>query len=83
MEFKPGTNLLVGIMGAGKSSILEAISFALYGTFPALERRKLKQEDVLRINEQKSKVILDFEWSNHNYKIERTIERKVLSSETA
>jgi exonuclease SbcC len=75
LDFRKGTNLLVGIMGAGKSSILEAISFALFGTFPALERRKLKLENILRLNEPLAKVELVFDWDGVDYRIERTIER--------
>ncbi len=75
LEFRKGTNLLVGIMGAGKSSILEGISFALFGTFPALERRKLKQDDIVRLNEGTALVELEFEWDGSLYKVERRIER--------
>lgn len=42
MSFSPGTNILLGHMGAGKSSILQAISFALFGTFAELKSRGLK-----------------------------------------
>ena len=75
LEFHKGTNLLVGIMGAGKSSIVEGISFAFFGTFPALERRKLKMEDIVRLNEAMTKVILEFEWDGVLYRIERSIHR--------
>ncbi|MBU1681353.1 SMC family ATPase [Candidatus Micrarchaeota archaeon] len=75
LEFRSGTNLLIGIMGAGKSSILEGISYALFGTFPALERRKLKLENLMRFNEANSKVVLEFDWEDETYKIEREIER--------
>ncbi len=34
ITFSGGTNVIVGINGAGKSSILEAILFALYGELP-------------------------------------------------
>ncbi|MBN1170013.1 AAA family ATPase [Candidatus Micrarchaeota archaeon] len=76
LEFRKGTNLLVGIMGAGKSSVLEGITFALYGTFPALERRKIRLEHLIRLNEQSATVILEFEFNGSLYKIERTIEKK-------
>ena len=75
LSFRQGTNLLVGIMGAGKSSVLEAISFALYGTFPAIERRKMKLENAIRLNESKAQVILEFQWDGDAYRIERTVER--------
>lgn len=74
LEFRPGTNILVGIMGAGKSSILEAISFAFFGTFPALERRKAKLEDIVRLNEPVSRVVLEFDWGMSRFRIERSIE---------
>lgn len=75
LEFRQGTNLLVGIMGSGKSSIMEAISFALFGTFPALERRKLKLDNIVRLNGPGARVILEFEWDGHTYRAERSIER--------
>jgi len=73
LQFRKGTNLLVGIMGSGKSSVLDGISFALFGTFPALERRKLKLEDLLRLNENEGKVSLEFEWEGKSYRAERVL----------
>jgi len=75
LEFRKGTNLLVGIMGAGKSSVLEGISFALFGTFPAIERRKMKLDDVIHLNETKATVVLVFEWDGSSYRVERHVER--------
>jgi len=75
LEFRAGTNLLIGIMGAGKSSILEAISFAFFGTFPALDRRKVKLEDIVRLNEPHASVALTFDWNNITYSVSRKIER--------
>lgn len=75
LQFRQGTNLLVGMMGAGKSSVLEAISFAFFGTFPALERRKMKLENILRLDESTAKITLEFEWDGQPYRIERRLER--------
>jgi DNA repair protein SbcC/Rad50 len=75
LQFRSGTNLLVGMMGAGKSSVLEAISFAFFGTFPALERKKVKMDDLLRLNESVARVVLEFAWEGKDYRIERKIER--------
>ena len=83
LEFRPGTNLLVGIMGAGKSSILEAISFAFFGTFPALERRKAKLDDIVRLNETGSKVVLEFDWERCAYRVVRSIERSKKGTSTS
>lgn len=41
-KFNTGTNVLVGDMGAGKSSILQAVSFGLFGTFTEIKTRDLK-----------------------------------------
>lgn len=75
MQFREGTNLLVGIMGSGKSSVMDGISFALFGTFPALEKRRLKLEDVVRLNAGEAKVALEFEWNGTAYRAERSIIR--------
>ncbi len=75
LEFGKGTNLLVGIMGAGKSAVLDGISFALFGTFPALERRRLKLENIIRHNEDSATVILDMKWNGNIYRVERKIKK--------
>jgi len=46
LEFKPGVNVIIGPMGSGKSSILQAISYALFGTFSELKSRDLKLKDL-------------------------------------
>ncbi len=71
LEFRKGTNLLVGLMGAGKSSVLDGLCFALFGTFPAVEHRKMKLEDLIRLNENECKVILELIFENSSYRIER------------
>ena len=76
LEFKDGTNLLMGIMGSGKSSVLSAICFALFGTFPELERRKLRLEDILRLNESSAALVLELNWDGNKYKIERKISKE-------
>ncbi len=76
LEFKKGTNLIIGIMGSGKSSIMDAISFGLFGTFPALESRKLSLSDIVRNGEKTAKIELSFIWEGITYKVERIIERK-------
>ncbi len=75
LHFKKGTNLLLGIMGAGKSSVLEAISYALFGTFPALEKRRLKTENIIREGCESSKVVLEFH-KDFTYRVVREISKK-------
>ena len=45
-NFKDGCNIIVGPMGAGKSSILQAISFGLFNTFTELKSSDLKVLDL-------------------------------------
>ncbi|MBC7098965.1 SMC family ATPase [Candidatus Bipolaricaulota bacterium] len=47
LVFGDGTNVLVGIMGSGKSSVMEGITYALFGTLPAVQSRRIKLEDLI------------------------------------
>lgn len=76
LSFSNGTNILIGQMGAGKSSILDAISFGFFGTFPAIKNRRVKVEDLIRNKpEQKrsARVKLGFEVDGIPYTVERSI----------
>lgn len=75
LEFENGANLLVGVMGSGKSSVFDGVSFALFGSFPVLESRKLKLEDIVRFGERQARVELVFLWKNKKYLIIREIEK--------
>lgn len=75
-EFSQGTNLLIGGMGAGKTSILDAICFALFGTFPALKSRRVTMDQVVMARpEQKreASVELAFQYNNQRYSVTRTL----------
>ncbi len=76
LEFSKGTNLIVGIMGSGKSSVVDALCFALFGNFPALQHRKLKLSEVIRSRpnqEESAKVEAELEIGGVKYSILRTI----------
>ena len=77
-EFSDGVNAIMGIMGSGKSSVMDAICFALFGTYPALNQRKLKLDDLIRnkpTQEQKSELYVKFQAGNDEYSVLRVIER--------
>jgi len=62
--FDKGVNLLVGHMGSGKSSVLDAICFGLYGTFPALQSRKWKIDDLIMrkpFEKNEAEIYVEFE----------------------
>ena len=76
IHFSKGTNILIGQMGAGKSSILDAISFALFGTFPAIKNRRIKVEDVIRskpAQQSSAKLRLGFDADGSSYVVERVL----------
>ncbi|MFA6035777.1 MAG: SMC family ATPase [Candidatus Micrarchaeia archaeon] len=77
LGFGTGTNIIVGIMGAGKSSVLEGICYGLFGTFPALQARKLKASDIISSRpEQKSQASVELEFDaedGETYTVLRTI----------
>jgi DNA repair protein SbcC/Rad50 len=86
LQFGPGTNVLVGSMGSGKSSILQGISFAFFGTFAELKHRDLKAADIIsRSAEQKiAEVTLSMTSPQNNVlQIKRKIDaRKAVSEGT-
>ncbi len=75
LDFSKGTNMLVGIMGSGKSSVLEAICFALYGTFPALARKRVKLGQIVTegTNGADCRAEIVFEKDGKEYTLARTI----------
>lgn len=76
LNFEKGTNLVIGIMGSGKSSIMDGISFGLFGTFPQLEARRLKIQDLFRYDSKELEVELSIHWDGKKYKIIRKVKRK-------
>ncbi|VVC02513.1 DNA double-strand break repair Rad50 ATPase [Candidatus Burarchaeum australiense] len=79
LSFGKGTNIIVGIMGAGKSSVLEGICFGLFGTFPALQQKKLKLTDIITnrpAEKEEARVELDFDADGTTYTAVRAIGRK-------
>ncbi len=78
LEFQKGVNVLVGLMGAGKSSMMDAISFALFGTFPALEHRRVKISDIPTSRPAPltdAEVKLVFDSGSDEYTVTRSIQK--------
>lgn len=77
LEFKPGINVLVGPMGSGKSSVLQAICFALFGSVPEVKRRDVKVSELVKRNSGSQAAInLDVEADDKAFHIERIINNK-------
>lgn len=83
MDFQKGVNVLIGVMGAGKSSVIDAISFGLFGTFPSLNQRRTTTENLIssRPNvESKAEVKLKFTIGDEEYTVVRKIGKNEITS---
>jgi len=77
-DFSSGTNALLGSLGSGKTSVLDAICFAFFGTFPNLQMKKLKLDDVIMrkpVEKNMSEVEVQFQINGTSYSIKRIIEK--------
>ncbi len=76
IEFSRGTNILVGMMGAGKSSTIDAICYGLFGTFPSVKQKKVKFSDIIRNRprqEREARVKVTFTVDSDEYTVERDL----------
>ncbi|HEX9713244.1 MAG TPA: SMC family ATPase [Actinomycetota bacterium] len=64
---------LVGPTGSGKSSVIDAICFALYGKVPRLDMRSV--EPVISQGKQEARVRLDFAIGEQRYTAARVVRR--------
>ncbi|MDD5337139.1 MAG: SMC family ATPase, partial [Candidatus ainarchaeum sp.] len=76
LQFSKGTNLLIGAMGSGKSSALDAMCFALFGKFPALEHKTISTDEIITHGESRTLVRAVLEWSGSSYEITRELRKE-------
>ena len=76
LEFGRGTNLIIGIMGSGKSGLLDGLSYALYGTFPALKRREASAGDVMSYGKEEAEATVVFEHQGKKYEVFRKLRKR-------
>lgn len=73
-EFSKGVNALLGIMGSGKSSVVQGISFALFGKFPGIQSIKMDEVIMGKPNKKDfAEVELEFIIDGNNYSVKRRI----------
>ncbi|NYZ78688.1 SMC family ATPase [Candidatus Micrarchaeota archaeon] len=75
-KFGKGTNILVGPMGSGKSTVLDALCFALFGNFPALQHKRVKLSEIIMnrpARKDEAWVKVELTWQGSKYEIERRI----------
>lgn len=68
IDFATGVNLIVGHNGAGKSSVVDAIKFALFN-----ERRSGNIQDLIKRGKQDASVRLGFNMGGIDYEVYRSI----------
>jgi len=85
IEFAEGTNCFVGNIGTGKTSIMDAICFGLFGTFLQLQQKKIKLEDIIMKKpapQEKAEVIVSFEIGDESdWTVKRTVTKGKTSAE--
>jgi exonuclease SbcC len=77
-DFSNGTNALLGSLGSGKTSVLDGICFGLFGTFPNLQMKKLKLDDVIMrkpVEKNRAEVEIQFQINGTVYSVKRVIEK--------
>ncbi|MFH1977933.1 MAG: AAA family ATPase [Candidatus Aenigmatarchaeota archaeon] len=79
LSFSNGVNCLIGDMGSGKTSVMQGISFALFGTFQGLQSRKVNIADLLMKKPRKqgkATLEVDFVVGKEKYSVKRMITEK-------
>jgi exonuclease SbcC len=83
MNFQKGVNVLIGVMGAGKSSVIDGISFGLFGTFPKLNHKRTAIEDLISnrpVVKDSAEVRIVFTIGSDEYRVTRKINKKESSA---
>jgi len=74
MKLKDGVTLIVGDNKIGKTSIFQAIMFAIYGGV---------KKNLIRHDQKLCELMLEFEHDHHHYKIQRTFYNRKKSSDAS
>lgn len=78
LKFSDGTNCFIGPMGSGKTSVMDAICFGLFGTFLNLQQKKVKLEDIVMKKpspKEKAEVSINFDINGSEFNVRRTIDK--------
>jgi exonuclease SbcC len=75
IDFEPGVNVIHGRNGSGKSTILEACFFALYGS-NALREGDANLEDIITNETDTTTVTLELTHNNEKYTVKREVRER-------
>jgi len=70
LKFEKGITVFTGRTGSGKSSLLMAIEYALFGTSSAISNQM-----ILRRGAKNGRIVLEFEHNGSVYRVERGLKR--------
>ena len=73
-----GVFLISGNTGAGKTTIFDAISYALFGKLSTDQREKASQVKTIGADNHRCKVVFVFEEKGQRYQITRTPQQRIL-----
>lgn len=76
LDFSEGTNCFIGHTGSGKTSVMDAICFGLFGTFLQLQQKKMKLEDIIMkkpSQKDQAEVNVYFDIDGTEWSIKRTV----------
>ncbi len=75
-EFKDGINVLLGPVGSGKTSVIKAIEFALFGTVEEVRKKMLKRTDLVNDFSESAHVELELEGGGNRLFVKRVLNRR-------
>src|ERR1051325_2972582 len=73
VSFQPGVNRVAGRNGHGKTTLIEALGFALFFAEPDFEERFTLPTYFLRTGEKEGEIDVSFEHNKESYRIERGV----------
>ena len=76
LDFDQGLTVIAGPVGTGKSSLLAAISYALYGLEPGLRRRLYQKSELINAKRSSARVTLELASENGLYRFSRELSRE-------
>lgn len=76
LDLEQGLTVIAGPVGTGKSSLLAAITYALYGTEPGLRRRFYPRSELINSKRTLARVELELKRGNEVFSLVREISRE-------